>query len=102
MDMQSFTVIIQFCFYIELWLCTSKACRSNESIFLLLQLAVTPQPRVNGEYLSVQAGSQLAVKVEGVIQHGTHPGRFRSVSGVVLTLSSQLTSRLIVDNKVRR
>ncbi|XP_054272876.1 integrator complex subunit 7-like [Macrosteles quadrilineatus] len=58
-----------------------------------VKLAVTPQPRVNGEYLSVAAGSQLAVKVEGVIQHGSRPGHFRSVKGVLLTLSSQLTSR---------
>lgn len=67
----------------------------------MLQLAITPQPRVNGEYLTVQAGSQLAVKVEGVIQHGSQPGRFRSVSGVVLNLSSQLTSRSnAADSKV--
>lgn len=63
------------------------------------QLAITPQPRVNGEYLNVQAGAQLAVKVEGVIQHGAYPGRFRTVSGVVLTLSTQ-PSRPPSDNKV--
>ncbi|KAG8336910.1 Integrator complex subunit 7 [Homalodisca vitripennis] len=64
-----------------------------------VKLAITPQPRVNGEYLSVPSGSQLSVKVEGVIQHGSQPDRFRSVSGVVLTLSSQLTSRLTIENK---
>ncbi|XP_075234505.1 integrator complex subunit 7-like [Lycorma delicatula] len=58
-----------------------------------VKLAVTPQPRVNGEWINVPSGSQLAVKVEGVILHGTCPGLFRSVSGVVLTLSSQATAR---------
>ena len=64
------------------------------------KLAISPQPRVNGEWISVPSGSQLAVKVEGVIQHGARPGLFRSISGVVLTLSSQLTSRVNPDSKV--
>lgn len=64
-----------------------------------VKLAITPQPRVNGEWISVPCGSQLAVKVEGVIQHGARPGLFRSISGVVLTLSSQLTSRVNHDTK---
>uniref|UniRef100_A0A1B6DJT3 Integrator complex subunit 7 n=1 Tax=Clastoptera arizonana TaxID=38151 RepID=A0A1B6DJT3_9HEMI len=65
-----------------------------------VKLAISPQPRVNGEWINVQSGSQLAVKVEGVIQHGARPGLFRSVSGVVLTLSSQLTSRPNHESKV--
>lgn len=55
-----------------------------------LKLAISPQPRVMGEFISVQSGSQLAVKVEGVIQHGSHPGLFRRVEGVLVTVSSQL------------
>lgn len=71
--------------------------------YLHFQLAVTPQPRVNGEWINVPSGSQLAVKVEGVILHGSRPGLFRSVSGVVLTLSSQATSRPPNhDGKVRK
>ncbi|GLG96261.1 Integrator complex subunit 7 [Gryllus bimaculatus] len=42
-----------------------------------VKLAISPQPRVLGEAISVQSGSQLAVKVEGVIQHGKRPGLFR-------------------------
>lgn len=63
-----------------------------------MQLAISPQPRVLGESISVQSGSQLAVKVEGVIQHGKRPGLFRHVSGVVVTVSSQLQARSANNN----
>ena len=55
-----------------------------------VKLAISPQPRVLGEFISVQSGSQLAVKVEGVIQHGQKPGLFRKVEGVIVTITSQL------------
>ncbi|CAH2002514.1 unnamed protein product [Acanthoscelides obtectus] len=55
-----------------------------------VKLAISPQPRVLGEFISVQAGSQLAVKVEGVVQHGTQPGLFRKIKEVVVTVTSQL------------
>ena len=58
-----------------------------------VKLAVSPQPRVLGESISVQGGSQLAVKVEGVIQHGKRPGLFRSVNRVVVSVNSQLQTR---------
>nr|CAD7407932.1 unnamed protein product [Timema poppensis] len=58
-----------------------------------VKLAISPQPRVLGEPIGVQSGYHLAVKVEGVIQHGKRPGLFRSISGVVITVSSQLQSR---------
>lgn len=54
-----------------------------------VKLAITPQPRVMGEFISVQAGSQLAVKVEGVIQHGRKPGLFRKVKEIVIVVTSQ-------------
>ncbi|XP_044761796.1 integrator complex subunit 7 [Coccinella septempunctata] len=54
-----------------------------------VKLAISPQPRVMGEFISVQAGSQLAVKVEGVIQHGNKPGLFRRIEEVVVTVTSQ-------------
>lgn len=57
------------------------------------QLAVSPQPRVLGENISVQGGSQLAIKVEGVIQHGKRPGLFRQVNRVIVSVSSQLQAR---------
>lgn len=55
-----------------------------------VKLAISPQPRVLGEFISVQAGSQLAVKVEGVIQHGQRPGLYRRVEEVIVTVTSQL------------
>lgn len=54
-----------------------------------VKLAISPQPRVLGEFISVQSGSQLAVKVEGVIQHGQKPGLFRKVKEVIITVTSQ-------------
>jgi len=63
---------------------------------------ICPQPRVAGESVTVQAGSQLALMVEGVIQHGKRPGVFRKVSRVVITVTSQLQSRTStqLDSKV--
>ncbi|XP_050311568.1 integrator complex subunit 7 [Anthonomus grandis grandis] len=55
-----------------------------------VKLAISPQPRVMGEFISVQAGSQLAVKVEGVIQHGLKPGLYRRIEQVVISVTSQL------------
>lgn len=70
--------------------------------FFFLQLAVSPQPRVLGENISVQGGSQLAVKVEGVIQHGKRPGLFRMVNRVIVSVNSQLQARpnIQLDAKV--
>lgn len=69
-----------------------------------VKLAISPQPRVLGEFISVQAGSQLAVKVEGVIQHGMKPGLFRRISEVIITVTSQLQSnpknKEVLDPKV--
>ncbi|XP_050514546.1 integrator complex subunit 7 isoform X1 [Diabrotica virgifera virgifera] len=69
-----------------------------------VKLAISPQPRVSGEFISVQAGSQLAVKVEGVIQHGMKPGLFRKIKEVVINVTSQLQSNSknkdIVDPKL--
>ncbi|KAL1131667.1 hypothetical protein AAG570_011280, partial [Ranatra chinensis] len=64
-----------------------------------VKLAVTPQPRVNGEWVTVTSGSQLAVKVEGVIQHGSRPGLFRSVEKVTVSLNTQPTSRSTNNDK---
>jgi integrator complex subunit 7 len=55
---------------------------------------------VNGEWVPVTSGSQLAVKVEGVIQHGTKPGLFRSVEKVTVTLTTQPNSRNNTNEKV--
>ncbi|KAF5295112.1 hypothetical protein FQA39_LY13263 [Lamprigera yunnana] len=55
-----------------------------------LKLAISPQPRVLGEFISVQSGSQLAVKVEGIVQHGQRPGLFRQINGILVSVTSQL------------
>lgn len=56
-----------------------------------IKLSISPQPRVPGELVIVQPGSNLVVKVEGVVQHsGNTPSLFRSVDSVQLTLISQL------------
>lgn len=68
-----------------------------------VKLAISPQPRVLGEFISVQSGSHLAVKVEGVIQHGQKPGLFRRVEGVIVTVVSQLQGNAKakeIDSKV--
>lgn len=57
-----------------------------------ITLAVSPQPRVNGEPITVNMGSNFVVKVEGVVQHGTK-AKFRKVDGIQLTVMSQLVTR---------
>lgn len=63
-------------------------------------MAVTPQPRANGEYITVTSGQQLAVKVEGVIQHGSRAGLFRSVERVTITLTTHPAPRPNSNEKV--
>uniref|UniRef100_A0A0A9W714 Integrator complex subunit 7 n=2 Tax=Lygus hesperus TaxID=30085 RepID=A0A0A9W714_LYGHE len=65
-----------------------------------VKLAVSPQPRVSGEWITVTSGSQLAVKVEGVIQHGSKPGLFRCVEKVIVTLNTQPTAKANVNEKI--
>ncbi|KAK6636894.1 hypothetical protein RUM43_010558 [Polyplax serrata] len=67
-----------------------------------VKLNISPQPRVVGESVSVQGGSHLAVKVEGVLVHDARPGIFRTASEIVITLVSQLQTRQHnqTDNKV--
>ncbi|XP_025409272.1 integrator complex subunit 7 isoform X2 [Sipha flava] len=57
-----------------------------------ITLAVSPQPRVNGEPITVNMGSNFVVKVEGVVQHGTK-AKFRKVDGIQLTIMSHLITR---------
>ena len=67
-----------------------------------IKLALSPQPRTAGESISVPSGSQLAVKVEGVILHGQKPGLFRKIHEIVINVSSQLQSKTtaVADVKV--
>lgn len=58
-----------------------------------IKLSVSPQPRSDGKPVNVQSGSNLVIKVEGVIQHyGKKPSLFRSVDSVQLSLMSKLLS----------
>ncbi|KAJ1532049.1 hypothetical protein ONE63_000680 [Megalurothrips usitatus] len=66
-----------------------------------VKLSVSPQPRVLGESIGVPGGSQLAVKVEGVIQHGKRPGLFRSVNRVIVSVTSQLQTRPNVQHDAK-
>lgn len=64
-----------------------------------VKLSVSPQPRVLGEPVSVPQGSQLALKVEGVLRHGPKPYLFRSVSAVRISISSMPPSKINSDQK---
>lgn len=56
-----------------------------------IKLSVSPQPRSDGKPVNVQSGSNLVIKVEGVIQHyGKKPSLFRGVDSVQLSLMSKL------------
>lgn len=66
-----------------------------------IKLSVSPQPRALGEPAIVQPGSNLIVKVEGVIQHYGHsPNLYRSIDQVQLTLTSHLLSMRPNDIKM--
>lgn len=55
-----------------------------------IKLSMSPFPRIAGEAIVVQAGHNLVVKVEGVIQNAGSKPAFRSIESVQLTLTSQL------------
>lgn len=66
----------------------------------LLQLALSPSPRNPAEPIAVQSNQQLALKVEGVVQHGARPGLFRRIQSVCLNVSSTLQTKAGQDYKV--
>lgn len=63
------------------------------TVIFLHQLAISPQPRVSGEHISVTSGTQLTIKVEGVLMHGNKPYMFRTAAGIALTVTTQMTAR---------
>lgn len=67
---------------------------------VLFQLALSPSPRNPAEPIAVQNNQQLALKVEGVVQHGSKPGLFRRIQSVCLNVSSTLQSKSSQDYKV--
>lgn len=65
-----------------------------------IKLSVGPQPKVVGEPVSVPQGSQLALKVEGVLRHGKRASLFRSVDAICVTISTTPPSKVTYDKKV--
>ncbi|OAD56152.1 Integrator complex subunit 7 [Eufriesea mexicana] len=64
-----------------------------------VKLSVSPQPRVLGEPVSVPQGSQLALKVEGVLRHGRRASLYRSVAAVCISISTSPPSKINSDQK---
>ncbi|NXG47865.1 INT7 protein, partial [Psilopogon haemacephalus] len=97
---------------------TFKSCLCNAVIALLkvplsfqryffqklqstsIKLALSPSPRNPAEPIAVQNNQQLALKVEGVVQHGSKPGLFRKIQSVCLNVSSVLQSKSGQDYKI--
>ncbi|XP_051470020.1 integrator complex subunit 7 isoform X1 [Apus apus] len=65
-----------------------------------IKLALSPSPRNPAEPIAVQNNQQLALKVEGVVQHGSKPGLFRKIQSVCLNVSSVLQSKPGQDYKI--
>ncbi|CAE1237033.1 INTS7 [Acanthosepion pharaonis] len=57
-----------------------------------VKLAISPQPHNNMDPVSVQHDTHLALKVEGVIQHGNQPNLYRRAQAVTVNITSELHS----------
>ncbi|KAL8185367.1 UNVERIFIED_CONTAM: Integrator complex subunit 7 [Gekko kuhli] len=65
-----------------------------------IKLALSPSPRNPAEPIIVQNNQQLALKVEGVVQHGSKPGLFRKIQSICLNVSSVLQSKSGQEYKI--
>ncbi|XP_028676160.1 integrator complex subunit 7 [Erpetoichthys calabaricus] len=65
-----------------------------------IKLALSPAPRNSNEPITVQNNQQLALKVEGVVQHGSNPGLFRKIQAVCLNVSSTIQNKTGQDYKI--
>lgn len=65
-----------------------------------IKLALSPSPRTPAETIMVQNNQQQALKVEGVVQHGSKPGLFRKIQAICLNVSSTLQSKSGQDFKL--
>uniref|UniRef100_A0A803TNV1 Integrator complex subunit 7 n=1 Tax=Anolis carolinensis TaxID=28377 RepID=A0A803TNV1_ANOCA len=65
-----------------------------------IKLALSPSPRNPAEPIVVQNNQQLALKVEGVVQHGSKPGLFRKIQSICLNVSSTLQTKSGQDYKM--
>ncbi|XP_035694337.1 integrator complex subunit 7-like [Branchiostoma floridae] len=66
-----------------------------------IKLALSPSQRSVNDPVLVSTDTQLALKVEGVIQHGAKPGLFRAVNKVCLDVSSSSDTKIPQEQKVR-
>lgn len=64
-----------------------------------IKLNLSPSPRASGEPVSIATNTHLALKVEGVIQHGSQPGLFRKVEQVVISVTTASSSNNKSDEK---
>ncbi|XP_043278908.1 integrator complex subunit 7 [Venturia canescens] len=64
-----------------------------------VKLSVSPQPRVFGEPVCVPQGSQLALKIEGVLRHGKRGSLFRSVDAVCISITTTPPAKINNDHK---
>ncbi|XP_063990575.1 integrator complex subunit 7 [Diachasmimorpha longicaudata] len=64
----------------------------------VVKLSVSPQPRVLGEPVCVPQGSQLALKIEGVLRHD-NKSLFRSVAAVCISISTSPPSKINSEYK---
>ena len=67
-------------------------------LFILLQLAVTPQQNMRMEPLLVHHNTLFTLKVEGVIEHKQQ--MFRQVSQICISVKTEITSQQNTDVKV--
>ncbi|XP_054851786.1 integrator complex subunit 7 isoform X1 [Eublepharis macularius] len=65
-----------------------------------IKLALSPSPRNPAEPIVVQNNQQLALKVEGVVQHGSKPGLFRKIQSICLNVYSILQSKSGQEYKI--
>ncbi|XP_052270940.1 integrator complex subunit 7-like [Dreissena polymorpha] len=62
-----------------------------------LKLAISPQ-QTGTEPVLVQNDTYLALTVEGIIQHGARPGRFRKVKAISVSVVSNIISRTLTNS----
>jgi len=75
---------------------------SKQATFM--KLALSPSPRTPSEPIAVTLDTQFVLKVEGVIEHGQHPGLYRDVQSVCLSVTWRAEDKKLqaVDGKSSR
>merc|ERR1712126_313125 len=55
-----------------------------------IKLSITPQPKQSSDHVLVANSTNLAVKVEGIIQHRQIPNLYRKIEEITLSVSAHL------------